>query len=613
MNERTYWRYNLPGFGYLRVPIYPYAEAVVNFLEKYNHISVLKEIDQLGPIRQVLPGAHHTRFEYLMAQWAIITELCQLSGPLPAGISLSRTQSIFGSIDEVDGLPSHGEVLMVLALLGNIGHLPSTFSGERALIKYLRDTRPSRAAFRKGLPAEDRILFDSMLEENDVYRFNYVIALFLLDRYQRSAGSKSIVSFCQSIIRGFLGERAPEDGSSLENLWRLYRSIRRLTFLALDSNYAPVPFSLDLASIFISLDESLEEIFLETSGFQNVLMRLEVVMRDTVYLAPEQQLNHARVGDEILKTLENHDNRLDTITALWSALAPDRAGQKLFGVPTLGHDLQSAIVDSVQIAYETDSSVVKGWISDPIGWERAGRGKVGHRSVRFACDVDPYRGNVKVTAGLTRKVPDDDRARIARNAVKQLMKVERRIIQHGGVSCQEVTQNGIALLEFLCTALSGKERKFRFRWMLGGDVSPVARVYGSTCAAKQVSAYCGRLKSENAASADALNEVQCLETALKDVTYRGAIISFAGSVEVLDKSRIVAELDGMAVFLSREVGGAQIMLVEGKNVIGGHLEAKKELTKKFDRLEIDKDKYEVYMIGKKGAYALVTDLRKSVP
>jgi hypothetical protein len=86
-------RYNLPGFGYMKIRLFPSARVVFRFLERYGHVSNLREINQLGPIRDVLPGAHHTRYEYLMAQLALITALCELKGPLPTGMSLSREQT----------------------------------------------------------------------------------------------------------------------------------------------------------------------------------------------------------------------------------------------------------------------------------------------------------------------------------------------------------------------------------------------------------------------------------------------------------------------------------------------------------------------------------------
>ena len=52
INERQV--YNLPGFGLMQIKLFPHAFHVYKFLEGYNHISRLQQIDQLGPIREVL-------------------------------------------------------------------------------------------------------------------------------------------------------------------------------------------------------------------------------------------------------------------------------------------------------------------------------------------------------------------------------------------------------------------------------------------------------------------------------------------------------------------------------------------------------------------------------
>ena len=255
-----------------------------------------------------------------MAQLALITELCQLEGPLPTGISLGRDRETFGCIPGYKA-PSNGEILQVLALLGNIGHLATTFSGERAFLKYLRDHPIARRAFRLGLPQEDRAAFDRVLSSFDVYRLHYFVALFLLHRYRRRDGGEEIVAFCQSILRSFISSRESSGDEGVTALWRLYRSMRRLTYVALDSYYAPVPFSLDLASIFFSLKEYLSDVFIEGSAFHDALTRLEGVMQDTVYLAPRTLLNRARLSDSILSGLETREAQLGSITAHWDLLA----------------------------------------------------------------------------------------------------------------------------------------------------------------------------------------------------------------------------------------------------------------------------------------------------
>ncbi len=602
-----YWRYNLPGFGLVRVRLFPYAKTVFDFLEQYEHVRALKGIDQLGPIRQVLPGAHHTRYEYLMAQLAIITELCHLRGQLPAGLSLGRRRNTFGTIDGLGQDPTNGEILMVFAMLGNIGHLPSTFSGERALMKYLRDHRRSAAAFRSGLPEADRERFDRALRTNNLYQFNYLIASFLLDRYRRRQGGASIADFCQAILRSFTTLQSGETDQSLVALWNLYRSLRRLTYLALDSHYAPVPFSLDLASIFFSLEHYLTDVFVEGSAFQEALERLEGVMRDTVYMAAPQLINHARVGDEILDRLEALDPEPATIGALWDLMGPDRDASTHFTAPSPPDEHGTPTGPIVQLAYDLDPALATSLLPDPLGWERGARQAVGLRSCRFAADFDPRHRHLKVTAALARTSSTSVRQKAALRVGKQLLDFETRIAELDvQLSAASATRNGLALLRFLLPQVLGEQRRFRLRTLPAVETSPVVRVYGSTRAAEVIGTYRDWAKGSGLLGADQLNEVVQLEAALRAIDYRGAIVAFAGSTEVIQSGQIVAEFDGLAILLSRDVSQPVLMIVEAKNTQSGNTEAEAQIRSQFRRLTIPDQDFEVSHLGTKGAYATVT-------
>lgn len=603
----AYWRYNLPGFGLVRVRLFTQARAVFDFLEQYGHITALKGVDQLGPIRQVLPGAHHTRYEYLMAQLAIITELCHLKGQLPAGLSVGSRRGTFGRLHGETHDPTNGEILMVLAMLGNIGHLPSTFSGERALMKYLRDNNRSRKAFGRGLPELDRERFDRALRANNLYQFNYLIASFLLNRYRRRDGGDEVVDFCQRVLRSFTTLEPSDADQSLVALWSLYRSIRRLTYLALDSHYAPVPFSLDLASIFFSLEHYLGDVFFEDSAFQNALQRLEGVMRDTVYMGPAQLINHARVGDEILTRLEDLEPKPETIGGMWDLVGPDRRASIHFSAPSPGNEHGAPMGPLVQSSYDLDPALASQLLPDPIEWERSAREAVGLRSCRFAADFDPRQQHLKVTAALDRDASVSVSRKAALRVGKQLLDFEARIAKLGvQLSAASATRNGLGLLRFLLPQLLGAQRRFRLRTLPAVETSPIVRVYGSTRAAKVVQDYHKWANESDLVAPDQLNELEQLEAALRTIEYRGAIVAFAGSTEVIERDQLVAEFDGLAILLSRDSSQPVLIVVEAKNTQNGHTQAEAQLRSRLAGLGFPDECVEITHLGTKGAYATVS-------
>lgn len=595
--------YNLPGFGLMRVRLFPHAKQVFDFLEQYRHVSWLREIDQLGPIREVLPGAHHTRYEYLMAQLALITELCHLHGSLPAGLSLGRDRNTFGRLTGQGKDPSNGEILMVLCLLGNMGHLQTTFSGERAFLKYLRDNPTLRATFKSGLPKSDRKRFEQVVLEYDLYHANYYLAFFLLNRYRRREHGHEIVTFCQSILRSYIVDRDSNRDQSLAALWRLYRSIRRVTYLALDSHYAPVPFSLDLTSIFFSIEHYLSDVFLEDSTFQDALGRLEGVMRDTVYLGPVTLLNHARVSHEILDRLQSAPGSESTVTQLWRLLDP-RGSEGTFQTPTDLAPLPAAR-DVLQLAYELDPAVALRVLPDPMQWETDARRAVGLRSCLFGAEFDPGKRHLKVAAALTPDLESSLEWKAGLRVCKQVVDFDLGLQVETELPAAQQYRNGLAMLRFLLPIALGRQYEYRIRALPVVTVSPLVWNYGSTKVSGFVEDYREWAADNSFLDADGLNEVAMLRDALRKIDYRGALIAFAGQTEVLQDSGPLAEFDGLVVLLSRQSEGVTLIIVEAKNTLGGHTQSEAQLRDQFMRLQIPEASVTIDHLGNKGAFARV--------
>src|SRR6266566_717804 len=243
--------YNLPGYGLIQPTLFPYAGAVWQFFDEAGHIERLRRTNQLGALRNLFPGAHHTRYEYVIAQLALISELCKRRRGQNPVAPLGSKRTDFGTLPAIGKAPTGGEVLQCLAILANVGHLPQTFASQRAVIRHLRSNAGAARVFRLGMPREDRTTFDAILGRFQLYKFQYLVALFLLERYRRRRDGHEIADFCQALLRSYMA--LPTMDEALLALWELHRSVRRVTYLALDSLYTSVPFSLEFASIFLSL------------------------------------------------------------------------------------------------------------------------------------------------------------------------------------------------------------------------------------------------------------------------------------------------------------------------------------------------------------------------
>ena len=141
--------YHLPGVGTLEVRLLPYTEHIINFLDHYGHIKKLHETNQLGSLRQLYQGAHHTRYEYVFLQWAIADRLSEKSENLSNQIGLSSEQTKLPKVKQLSKHASGLEVLQCLSLLTNVGHFKETFAGSRALLCLLKRDADFRSSFRK--------------------------------------------------------------------------------------------------------------------------------------------------------------------------------------------------------------------------------------------------------------------------------------------------------------------------------------------------------------------------------------------------------------------------------------------------------------------------------
>jgi len=131
--------YHLPPVGTVQAILHNESERLVNHLREVSELDRLKKLDHLGIVRLVSEGAHHPRWEYVILMLHLI-EKCR-NNPR---VHLSRTLTLPASFS----CSSTSELLKVWSILLNVGHLPWTFTAERALLlEVWRDRGGARKEF----------------------------------------------------------------------------------------------------------------------------------------------------------------------------------------------------------------------------------------------------------------------------------------------------------------------------------------------------------------------------------------------------------------------------------------------------------------------------------
>ena len=157
----------MPSLGRVSINFYDAAQSSFDLYESTNEFSRQKCIKQLGLIAEVIEGASHTRYEYLMMQCA----LADILDNLHKGASAAQ-----GSIS-LDGNKITGNSLIKSwFMLSNFGHAKNTYGDEKSLHLFLK----KRPGFRSCLlaPIKDEKLRNwcgSILDEFYYHKFHFVV------------------------------------------------------------------------------------------------------------------------------------------------------------------------------------------------------------------------------------------------------------------------------------------------------------------------------------------------------------------------------------------------------------------------------------------------------
>ena len=180
-------KYNLPGFGFATCSIMGEAVVLNSILEENNLINKMKNTCQLGTMKYVYPGAHHTRYEYVFTQLMLIHNI-RSEDKRNIELSLSSNLCEYNKFKK----DVSGKVLLqCLAMLSNAGHMYDTFTSSRILLDLLIESKESKTDFYKiyksNLPKEIKNKFDEILNDGNYYKLHLFNLLHILKEFRRKS------------------------------------------------------------------------------------------------------------------------------------------------------------------------------------------------------------------------------------------------------------------------------------------------------------------------------------------------------------------------------------------------------------------------------------------
>lgn len=585
--------YNIPGLGNLTANLFNHTQELYDFLDYYEHIGRFRRINQLGRLRDVFQGAHHNRYEYVFLQLSLISELClNKRGEL----GLSGRRQFCGKFENQTNDPSLGELLQCLVLLSNMGYLEGTFSTSRAWLSLLKENRSVRVHFRNGLEQEDRPYFDEIVHGYDFYKFQILVALFQLQRYKRKGAD--IVEFSTKLLRAYIsGDRTDIQIAQLRSL---YDTIRQLSFIALDSLYAPVPFNLDLSSVLLNFDSLLESLFIKNTTYRIALRNLETVLQNSVYMSSDSCINTARASEDSLDEISYLITEADGIKSIYNALCPACHTEISYKqVQDLDWIRERKVIQEYRLRLFEENTPPP--LLNAVKWEKEVRERIGSSRIRVGLLQNSRRTTIKAAFGITTS-NNVQALKASLKCAVEINKLKNEMPERG----QRFTKkdNDQQLLMFLLKSIFGWSKRF----ILENKNRVNNAIFvsnGRVDMLRQIDQYLE--SAPRFLNADEIFEVKKVRDLVVRLNYSGFTMAFVGGIKLFEagSNNESAEFDGMCICPRVNPTNSFAYIVEAKNYSNGVTAARNQLSNRVGTHLIDDLEMEVVDLNNRAAYAKI--------
>jgi len=323
--------YFIPGIGIYNLDIEKAkpVKILYDFLDEVGEIDRLKNLDHLGDVREVIDGARHSRFDYIALIFALIDSWAQKVKEIHAS---SRVN--------VEPKPEQGEevkgkdLIKCWALLFNIGHLEWTFFTERILLEVLLDKKLHTKLIESIGYEKIGRKTEEIFELRDYNHLYQILAYLRFECLYKKYGDKMDENwfkrykwmFEKYIVDDF-SDKVKE--SNIIYLKSLYRTVRKIAFLLLDSFYTPSGLNLSPVLLFDN-PELIRSIFFGETEISNTLKFLNRQLYKSVYLNEKvlaiQSLYYKPLKEELTKLtrkvedFKNGENICDLIEEIYKEL-----------------------------------------------------------------------------------------------------------------------------------------------------------------------------------------------------------------------------------------------------------------------------------------------------
>lgn len=225
-------KYNLPGYGFATCIVFDATEKYLNLFEEYGLIEKSKKVSQLGVMKYIYPGAHHTRYEYIFTQMMLISNIVISKGTVQRNVEISLGSELMElkAKDIFDKKVTGGDVLQILPLLSNLGHMYDTFAASKNFLKALQKSKQDGTEFykiyKRNLPREIHAKFNEILISGNYYKLHLYNMIHLIQGLGNKTNNKKICNYAVQLLTYLIDETLIKNEATkrLEKL-HIYQSI----------------------------------------------------------------------------------------------------------------------------------------------------------------------------------------------------------------------------------------------------------------------------------------------------------------------------------------------------------------------------------------------------
>lgn len=554
--------YNLPGYGFANCYLLGQTVELIDLFESAGLVEKMQNTCQLGTMKYVYPGAHHTRYEYVFTQLMLISNIARSSNKQRnVELSLSANLSEYESLD----YKLSGSALMqCLAILSNAGHMYDTFTSAKIFMRMLRESKKNKTllytVYKRNLPTTIKRKFDEYLNVGNYYKLHLFHAIQILQGMNRTDKSKRLCQLCIHLLSQLI-DSSLIINESTQRIFFLYKKIRKIAYLSVDMVYTPASFGANLSRMVYSIPTYIDDLFDENSAMNRSIQQLEDIIHQQIYDSPLCILNSARIEQERYNIYSKKSAQIQNVYHLRDfLLEADSFGE-------LRSQAQPKAIREMEKS--TVLLLSKEWNPESVyALEHEAQIATKLPASRIAYGTQPAQNLKRIYSAyglISKACVQKDVQSIISNALS------RRLFDEG---------NKIELVKYAIKSLYQYDEYF-FNVSSPKDISVSDCVFiGSGC--KKISAEIKkRFSKKNILDSDQLHEILSCAAVLESLNYSGATVCFVGGIKASKyrKTEKVDELDGFIYFPSRPLQDGFAYIVEAKNYPGGEKEAEKQLQK----------------------------------